>query len=587
MSASAIHGDRILEGSNIRLLCILPASDYTSQVHCDCTPFELDDAPAYEALSYVWGDQTHREEIIVNGKSMQVGIQLNHALRRLRQQSASRLVWVDAICINQNDNEEKSCQVRLMGIIYSQAIRVVVWLGNEDHAIATDATATTRYIAKACAEYRTENQAEHDKHRFRSHDLPIERFGSGVCSNLKKLFDCTWFRRVWCIQEISLAQDAVVLYGDQQLPWTSVGIAASWIVDHIAKSGDNSALASALDEISSMNASVLYDRDVWFGRALLRILVASLTYESTNPRDKVYGLLNLVYPREEVEALQVDYNKSVEQVFADTVLVYIRLHSRLNTMGHVHHSNNYDGGNSMRSWTPDWIERRWILPLEPPFHNQWSACGDELVKVVDDACISYHHLKLSGILYGTVTVIEEIMNRDSLYYKRGEEHPFVALFNNINFDPRPEYWVQFFKLADTIGAGEFYEAFNSSQEDLQKFGWHVMDVLTWLDDPTKSYDDVAKDLDPAARKIFHTAVTTCSGRRVFFLQDGSLGLGPACMRLGDIVAVLYGSDAPCVLRPRGDNYLFLGLAYIDDIMHGELVEDMRARRRSEQEFCLI
>ena len=71
------------------------------------------------------------------------------------------------------------------------------------------------------------------------------------------------------------------------------------------------------------------------------------------------------------------------------------------------------------------------------------------------------------------------------------------------------------------------------------------------------------------------------------MANGNFGLGPAAARKGDIVVVLYGGDAPCVLRPYGDAYLYMGQAYIDDLMQGELVDEMEAGRAQEQEFCLV
>jgi hypothetical protein len=89
-------------------------------------------------------------------------------------------------------------------------------------------------------------------------------------------------------------------------------------------------------------------------------------------------------------------------------------------------------------------------------------------------------------------------------------------------------------------------------------------------------------------KIFeHDAIQICRQCRMFWTNKGSLGLGPQCMRVKDIVVVLYRGNTPYVLQPRGDKFLFIGQAYIDNIMHGEVIDDLRTGKAQEQIFCLI
>jgi hypothetical protein len=71
------------------------------------------------------------------------------------------------------------------------------------------------------------------------------------------------------------------------------------------------------------------------------------------------------------------------------------------------------------------------------------------------------------------------------------------------------------------------------------------------------------------------------------MSDGSYGMGPQCMQPGDIVVVLYGGNTPYVLRPKGEDYLFMGEAYVDELMHGKLVHEVEAGQRQEQMFCLV
>ncbi|KAK4222544.1 heterokaryon incompatibility, partial [Podospora fimiseda] len=93
----------------------------------------LDDKPRFSALSYVWGDQTKRKKTSINGQVFKVGKNLYDGLINIQRRiSHDRLlpIWIDAICINQDDDTEKSEQVQIMGTIFSQCEFVVSWLGS-------------------------------------------------------------------------------------------------------------------------------------------------------------------------------------------------------------------------------------------------------------------------------------------------------------------------------------------------------------------------------------------------------------------------------------------------------------------------
>lgn len=110
----------------IRLLSIDPG---TSKICCNLTTHRLDTKPVYDALSYAWGDDRQGHAITCNGQRLYVIKSLFRALCQLRRKGQTTRLWVDALCINQADNAEKSVQVRMMGDIYRGAQYVRVWLG--------------------------------------------------------------------------------------------------------------------------------------------------------------------------------------------------------------------------------------------------------------------------------------------------------------------------------------------------------------------------------------------------------------------------------------------------------------------------
>jgi len=123
------------EHDTIHLLHLMPNEDETAPIQCQLFKYPLQRLDnrihLYEALSYVWGDPCNTLPIFVEEHSFPVMVNLHAALSRLRDQFLQRIIWVDAICINQNNEKEKSQQIQLMAGIYSKASRVIVWLGEE------------------------------------------------------------------------------------------------------------------------------------------------------------------------------------------------------------------------------------------------------------------------------------------------------------------------------------------------------------------------------------------------------------------------------------------------------------------------
>ena len=125
------------DGDNIRLLRLLPNEDEAAPLCCKLEKYSLQRpgqrTHLYEALSYVWGDPHEILPIYVGENRLQllITVNLHAALSRLRDHSFERIMWVDAICIDQDNPKERSQQVQLMAKIYNNAHRVIVWLGEE------------------------------------------------------------------------------------------------------------------------------------------------------------------------------------------------------------------------------------------------------------------------------------------------------------------------------------------------------------------------------------------------------------------------------------------------------------------------
>ncbi|KAI7722827.1 hypothetical protein KC353_g160 [Hortaea werneckii] len=133
------------EKREIRILLLQPSEEEDDALYADLEIVSLDSEPEYKAISYVWGDATDTTVMFVNGgRAIEITRSLAAALRCFRDSRAFVALWADAVCINQEDLQERADQVRIMGWIYASAIQVNVWLGrvrdrgcSENHGAAT------------------------------------------------------------------------------------------------------------------------------------------------------------------------------------------------------------------------------------------------------------------------------------------------------------------------------------------------------------------------------------------------------------------------------------------------------------------
>jgi hypothetical protein len=136
--------------NSIRLLRLMPNENNTANIRCELFEYALRESDKathpYEALSYVWGNEDKRQSLIIDNQYLGVTRNLHAALLRLRDRDITRVIWVDAVCINQADEKEKEHQIQSMAKIYGKASRVIVWLGEtaDDSDGALEAIRTAR-----------------------------------------------------------------------------------------------------------------------------------------------------------------------------------------------------------------------------------------------------------------------------------------------------------------------------------------------------------------------------------------------------------------------------------------------------------
>ncbi|KAF2270186.1 HET-domain-containing protein [Lojkania enalia] len=324
-----------IKATEIRLLEIEPAKKLESDLFVSIRQFsdsEVGTYPLqeYEALSYHWGpgpadkavyisrreslpkidigDLTRLRSFVPDwdkGQRFYVRPNLDKALRRLRHPTETIVLWVDAICINQNDVKgEKPEQIAKMKHIYNKAVNVCIWLGDgkvEGKDRSKDFHAAMKFSQEILKLKELEKLAQ-DTQATKS------------WSNLLDLMRCSWFSRRWVIQELALAREATVHCGDLHVPWQEFADAIGLFAlnfDRIRalfrRSQDDKIFRNYrnFNELEPLGAKVLVDAVTNTFRknvddsilepvSDLETLVSSLSFfESSDPRDTIYALLNI------------------------------------------------------------------------------------------------------------------------------------------------------------------------------------------------------------------------------------------------------------------------------------------------------
>ncbi|KAK1516300.1 hypothetical protein CABS01_06267 [Colletotrichum abscissum] len=218
--------------THIRLLTILSGRQ-TEELRCTCSTIRLDDRPKYNALSYVWGNREAKAQVIVNGVQVTINKSLAGALRRIRHDREPIVIWADALCINQNDEDEKKYQIDLMHRIYGECENCLVWMG--DIVVKGDSSVAAELAARAALNaLRIIARQPHDEDLGWPGQNPIATSvaGNGLTAGaaLQSMMDCEWWQRIWTVQEVCLPPKATVLWGPLEISFQAIMDAASHMV---------------------------------------------------------------------------------------------------------------------------------------------------------------------------------------------------------------------------------------------------------------------------------------------------------------------------------------------------------------------
>lgn len=607
----------------VRLLKIRPPNNRNDPILAELFVVSLDKNPEYAALSYHWGPPTSHSQIICNDKVIEIRSNLGLALSSIRSMSTLPL-WVDQICINQDDLPERSAQVSFMKRIYSQATETLVYLGEPDSAAKVDACTVLEKLMLPWAKtinwedgelngkvlpLRTQLAAlkliaQHPRLAKRSYDRD-------VTTAISQFIEQQYFCRKWIIQEIAVSRSRFCMVGSYRFEW-------DWFVLLALKEGQYIFTPRVSNGLQVMWLFQLV-RDFAYQQpsSLFKLLYYSRYFKATNPRDHVFALLGAA--SDSGEFPKPDYESTVEQVYHQTSTCLVRQGGGF-LMLHLAGMRPTDNG--LPSWVVDWRELDTFHP------NKYFASfragggdgsvrlggGDSLVqvsgKIVD-------HVVAVGDAFKDKTDLGDKLARyidnctlafEDFYEDRcGSSAIQKDLASLIHFDMRyipgdaltrsqqgmfdfNEDYYDFARSSDTTALDSLtsrqialmYHRFylNKLERHLAKAGQNpFVGCLSRLCQKLRPVETSKRFAEDAiARGIANASVDENMLRYNFFrpttrpvmTQNRRLGLAPAMTEKGDAVCVVAGAKAPFILRPVGDGtYNIIGEAYVRDIMFGE------------------
>ncbi|KFA72154.1 hypothetical protein S40288_07067 [Stachybotrys chartarum IBT 40288] len=565
--------------SLIRLLELLPgvAND---ELCLTVRLADLNDRPSYEALSYVWGSETNPLRISIGRRwSLDISQNLECALRHIRYEDRSRTLWVDAVCINQEDLQERSQQVAMMGDIYELASRVIVWLGPEendsDRALDFFASlASMIHVNWAQGTMRPSAFGQSQPQWADESPVPFDDIPKDYAA-IRALVNRPWFERVWIRQEITLGSSrSIVMCGNKVILWQDFRNAI-WCLstkgdDQVDDPDDQTCLAYKLPFISNLCRAQL--------RNIRSVLADVRSAKCKDPRDRVYGLLNLLEPHVEELGIVPDYNLTTTEVYLDLVLKSISHHKSLKLLRSAGLQRNVP---KLPSWVPDLtvekgaVEGGQFTNATAQLPPQASYLGDGVLKV-------------AGIAISRIAQASPICGDTSVYDHPHIFHSMEALRSN---EPRSKEALAYY--GNKVNLREAYcRAVSFDQFDEKMFprstespGFRESSTeITRILDAKEITDDTAN------RSTIHfLANTFVCGRSICIAEDGRLGLVPLSAQPGDLVCVLLGCSTAMTLRKTPDSpesYELVGETWMDGVMDGEAVlgplpDDFRAVWRQE------
>lgn len=517
------------------------------------------------AVSYVWGSRPRDCEIQIDGSLLRVTETLVKVLEYLRGISNAKTFWIDQICINQDDIEERGTQVSLMHEIYTKAFGTIAWLGLGSSSLK-DSLCVIDAIAKSVAKWKGENRLlEEDEARKLCADgftslinplMPtiddVRAALDDIPTHISNLIASTWFDRVWTFQEAVLAAHLFFCSGFEGSPllhWLElkevIFLAQTAGIEGIEEPKIGM-IVTMRDVVLDMTEGLsLYGRDI----RLMNTDAFAAQRQTSDDRDMLYGQLGL-FDHEVQQRLRPDYSLSVEGVFLNGTTAILEADQDLTMLESCCAEGDrkkYDLPSWCKDWTQDWLncgtkyEYMWRIhdmSSPQPYHATLKT-APTIIYRPQDKC-----LKVRGLWVDTIQNLclrPMSLRPDDRYLTERAYAEFM----------------HFLQACDQRKRRAVFNAFlNGFQDPKSKTRAGLNDptytIYKCLDDKTDKWalpivafkeDSDANQEMEGFLQAMGTGMTC-----LFETKQGRIGKSCGHIRPGDKVCLLYGGRLPFLLR---------------------------------------
>ena len=562
----------------------------------------------YHALSYSWGTNGQKVTVRCNGEDALISQTLADALQNWHQiefDEDVEYLWVDQLCINQADLDERNNQVELMRRIYADAYRTIIWLS--DFVEYKDSKVLQLVKQLANIHERGHPLLEDGQVKAltpkEAYTLGLPLPGDEVWACLRDFLSKPWFSRVWVTQEAVLShREPLVRCGNVIFEWDWFARNLMWLhARNYVHRPRVLPYPAALWLIG--HARLFKDHDVdrpavW---SLEAILLSAQGLQATEPRDCIYALLGLAWNGAKgCQSISVDYRRPVYELYADVVRYCIEESTSLRVLGLGGFLEGPDLCRKAPSWVPRWdLQTDFFTGRKRLSHTllyrfvyqdivRYSKLTHYNAGLDTKPCVTdtgrSHELALSGLEVGRVAWCSDTLSQQPGDYT--DNNPMLVLWEKI-VDKIASAW-QDLNIVRSVGRSFYMILVNAQDENWQQARPQPPDHFwAWL----------AQEYDRSGRKCGQLRLYKSLGQhgdadkvknrmwglKAFMTGDGRLGCGTAAVEIGDALFVLFGGDTAYALRHTEEGaYRFLGEAYVNGIMEGQAIERWRNGDLQEQ-----
>jgi hypothetical protein len=572
--------------ADLRVLELLPSTNRSSIIRYKLRPYHLfpNDTARYprdfEALSYTWGSSDRTHYTICDGREMMVTANLHAALLRLRRPFEPRMLWIDAVCINQEDLEEKTQQLNMMEHIYGIAYGgVIVYLGEEssDSSLALD---FARHLLSVLKSLPIRYQISYLDFKM----LGLPQKSSGEWAALKELLNRPWFHRKWIIQEFTCARNVTMICGNQEF-------APSLFVDLFEESARHG-LESIMTSDGSQNLliephhpfkSILdirvsvrahFDTDDGLGhlpkptdKSVAQLLIQTRAANVTNKHDAIYAMWGIFNEMGAFTGLMANYSQPVSKTYTEWTasIDWSTENSSLLSLASLPKEVM-----ALPSWVPDWS----CLPRRQPLSLLRGSTSYNTSGIRNQPPFSFD--VDGGLLSVRAAVVDVVDKIAAVSWKSGDGEPqFKGALQEVitNLEvltsgrenyPTRESWFDV-----------KWKTLTGDQDDTQKkapksFGRTFDSFKKYLKTSSENDSSQMARLPSEFHGFVKAATNISVDRKLCLTKRGYLGQIPIEAQSRDSICIFPGEVVPFVIRRSGEHWKIVGDAYIHGIMYGEL-----------------